>query len=151
MNAKRINQIIEVLFQGGPGDDAPEPLNKRFSWKDPVSGKRPPRPPKEMLPDEKDFADLEQTHSIPPTHAAPEGAVHPGGYAPDAPLDDRTGSVPMSQMIGKNEMATIDDLLDRYLQMQKTHGPDKARTWFDQYRTAEFESALRKLVDALLG
>lgn len=151
MNAKRIAQIIEVLFQGGPGDEAPEPLNKRFQWKDPKTGKAPPRPPREMLPGKKDFDDLEQTHSIPPTHSAAEvpGSVHPG--ASDVGLDDRTGSVPMSQMIPKSEMATIDDLLDRYLAMQKTHGPERAKTWFDQYRTAEFESALRKLVDFMLG
>lgn len=157
MNAKRINQIIEVLFQGGPGDEAPEPINKRFQWKNPATGKAPPRPPKEIMPTEKDMSDLDTTFTAPPGHDNPTAgrydAPKPAAPAPgqEAPLDDRTGSVPMSQMIGRSEMATIDDLLDRYLAMQKTHGPERARTWFDQYRTAEFESALRKLVDALLG
>lgn len=144
MNVKQIDQIVEVLFQGGPGDfeGGSEPLNKRFSWKDPVTGKSPPKPPKAMLPGKADFDALE----TPP--AAPQAAPTPS--APSAP-DDRTGSVSMNQMLPPNEMATIDQLLDRYLQMQKTHGPEAAKAWFDQYRTAEFESALQKMVNALLG
>jgi len=137
VNAKQIDRIVEVLFQGGPGDEenVPEPLNKRFSWKDPVTGKAPPKPPKAMLPGKADFDALE----TPPAAAAPTAPAR------------RRGTIPMDQMIPPNEMATIDQLLDQYLQMQKTQGPEAAKAWFDQYRTAEFESALRKMVNALLG
>lgn len=157
VNARIINHIVEVLFQGDPGDEgAHEPLNRRFQWKDPKTGKAPPRPPQEMLPTEQDMRDLDTTHDIPPSQDP--GSVHPGRKSPaptatpaGGPLDDRTGSVPMSAMIGKDELATIDQLLDQYLQMQKTQGPEAARAWFDNYRTAEFESVMRRLVDALLG
>jgi hypothetical protein len=142
VNREAIGQIIEILFQGEPGEGAPEPLNKRFNWRDPATGKRPPRPPKAMLPTEQDIRDLEPATSAQPPAARPAGATQP---------DDRTGSVPMSGMIPNEELATIDQLLDQYLQMQKTQGPEAARAWFDQYRTAEFESLIHKMANALLG
>lgn len=137
MNAKRIDQIIEVLFQGGPegypDDLGPEPLNKRFSWKEPTTGQRPPAPPSEIMPSEQDVASAE---TIPP--ATPPLAA------------DRRGRHSMNDLIPKSELATIDDLLDRYLAMQKTHGPGPAKTWFDKYRTAEFESLIARTVTMLL-
>jgi len=154
VNAKQIARIIEVLFQGDAGEH-PEPLNKRFQWKDPKTGKSPERPPREMLPTEQDMRDLDATHEIPPGHEP--GSVHPGALAPqarptgDTLPDDRTGKYSMNDLIPKGEMATIDALLDRYLQIQKTHGPEAAKAWFDMYRSAEFESALRRMVDAILG
>lgn len=97
-----------------------------------------------MLPNDDDMQALDAEPSPQPQGAAPTSA-------PDNGLpDDRTGSVPMSDMIGKGELATIDQLLDTYLQMQKTHGPEAAKAWFDRYRTAEFESILRRMVGAIL-
>jgi len=154
VNAKQIARIIEVLFQGDPGGEAPEPLNKRFQWKNPATGKAPPRMPKEVIPTEKDMRDLDTEFSVPPGHeggAVPRHAAPPAGAGAGAGLpDDRTGSVPFSGMIGKGEMATIDDLLDTYLQMQKTQGPAAAKAWFDRYRTAEFESLMRYIADTIL-
>jgi hypothetical protein len=156
VNAKQIARIIEVLFQGDPGGEAPEPLKKRFQWKNPATGKAPPRMPKEVIPTEKDMRGLDTEFAVPPGHDSPPVHRHdpqtPGSPAAAGGLpDDRTGSVPMSGMIGKGEMATIDDLLDTYLQMQKTQGPAAAKAWFDRYRTAEFESILNRVVDALMG
>lgn len=142
VNERLINHIVEVLFQGGPGDEgAPEPISRRFQWKDPKTGKAPPRPPKEMLPTEQDMRDLDAPGS--PAQA-------PTATPASGSLDDRTGSVPMSGMIGKDELATIDQLLDQYLQMQKTQGPEAARSWFEKYRTAEFEALVNKMADALM-
>lgn len=138
MNAARINDIIEVLFQGGPGgEDAPEPMNKRFNWK--PQGGQPPAPKPA------------QPTSIPVGTGAD---INPGDMDGDVPIrdmTDRTPRHPMNQMIPPNELATIDDLMDRYLQMQKTQGPEAAKAWFDMYRTAEFESAVAKMVDSMLG
>lgn len=152
MNAKQIARVVEVLFQGGPGDEgeAPLPHSQRFQWKDPKTGKAPPPIPRSVRPTKKDMRDLDATRTIP-------GSSHPGAPAPqarpagDTLPDDRTGSVPMSGMIGKGEMATIDDLLDQYLQMQRSQGPEAAKAWFDKYRTAEFESILQRMADLLLG
>lgn len=152
MNAKQIARIFEVLFSDYPGEEgAPEPVNKRFNWVDPKTGKKPPTPPKEMLPTAKDMRDLDTEFTVPPghdvdpVHAYPEPAKRPG--LPD----DRTGSVSMSQMLPKSEMATIDDLLDQYMRIKATKGEQAARDWFNMYRSAEFESAIRKLIGVFLG
>ena len=134
MNAKQIDHIFEVLFQGDPGEDKPEPLNKRFNWVDPKTKMRPPIIPPEMLPGEEDFRDLDQ------------GEVQP---EPED-ISDKVGSIPRDQMISRDEVASMDDLLDRYTEMVKTYGPEAAKAWMDNYRTAEFESIVRKITDLIL-
>jgi len=111
-------------------------LNKRFSWKAP-GGAPPPKPPQEIMPDEQSMADLGDDPMEAP-EARPELA------------DDRIGKHSMGDMLPRGEMATIDTLLDRYLDMKRTHGPEAAKAWFDRYRTAEFESAVSAVVSRLL-
>lgn len=152
MDAARIREIIEVLFQGGPGDqggEGPEPLNKRFNWVDPVSGKRPPKPPRAMLPTKKDFNALDQPGQ------PPVGPGQQPATPTDIPIrhhndDDRVGKHSLNDLIPPGELATIDDLLDQYIARQRTEGPDQAATWFNRYRP-EFESIVRKIVDFMLG
>lgn len=137
MNAKQIAAIFEVLFSDYPEEGGSKPGNSRFQWVDPKTGKKPPMPPKSVLPTEKDLQELDPQFSSPePSQAMP---------------DDRTGSIPMSQMIPKSEVATIDDLLDQYMRIKDQRGEQAAREWFDMYRSAEFESAVQKLVGVFLA
>jgi hypothetical protein len=65
--------------------------------------------------------------------------------------DDRTGSVPMGQMLPDEEVATSDDLLDFFQKVKKAKGKSKKplEKEFSAHRT-EFESMLHKFVDKLL-
>lgn len=149
MKTADIAELVEVLFSGGyPDDQGPEPLNRRFNWKDPVSGKRPPKPPKAMLPTQQDFDALETPHQQIPVAGGAEAATP----IPVQPADqsDRVGKFSLDDVIPPGEMATIDDLLDQYYARQKSEGPDAAKAWFDRYRP-EFESVVRKIVDYMLG
>lgn len=195
MHVNEIDKLIEAMAYGGGGADeenAPEPLNKRFQWKDPKTGKKPRAIPPNMLPDEQDVDNLEPGSSKrfdwkdPKTGAAPEPipadmrpteqdlsdlegevTIDPEGtktvdYEGDVlnpedlegpdPVDmtDRKPVHSFKSMMEPSREANMNDLLDRYNQMSKTHGRDKAKRWMDTYRQAEFESALQKIVDNLL-
>ncbi|MGV0949343.1 MAG: hypothetical protein ACOYB3_01635 [Azonexus sp.] len=157
MNAKQIARIIEVLFQGEPGGEAPEPLNKRFQWKDPVTGKAPPTPPASEMPTGQDFTDEEDVlpGSGVPVSQMGKHSLHDLASTPSPGSDgmpsDRIGKHSMNDLLPSSEMATIDNLLDTYLQMQKTQGPAAAKAWFDRYRTAEFESLVQRMAAIFLG
>jgi hypothetical protein len=148
MNAARINRFLEALFQG----ELPEPAGgpARFNWVDPKTGKKPPKPPKAMLPGKEDFQALNA--EVPPTSDLGREELGTGQAVPIKVKDatDTEGRHSLNDLLPKSEMATIDHLLDVYLQMQKTKGPAAAKAWFDRYRTAEFESAIRKIVNVLL-
>lgn len=145
MNANQIQRVLEVLFNSFPdeGEEGrPEPLNKRFQWKDPVFGQKPPPPPQEILPTGEE---TEEIHV--PTSDFAEEPVD----IPVRDMSDRVGRHALGDIISKSEWATFDQLLDRYLQMKQTQGPEAAKKWFDMYRTAEFESVLQRLVNLFLG
>jgi hypothetical protein len=151
VNAKQIAQVLEVLMPGETGGEGgPEPLNRRFNWKDPLTKKSPPRIPRGALPTKKTFSDIDREAAMPPGQGAVAGPGDMSG--PEAQdMTDRVGKHSMNSLLPPEEMATIDQLLDRYLEMQKTHGPEAASQWFNNYRSAEFESILKKIADFLLG
>jgi hypothetical protein len=153
MNVSDIDWLFENIFAGGgeayPEDEGPEPLNKRFNWVDPKTGKRPPKPPKEMLPGEADFRDLEQTFTVPPTHDDPQSVA-------DVPIrhvepSDRVGKYSLKDLIPPEELATIDQLLDLKLRAQKARGANRAALDKEfQAHRSEFESLMKKIVDVVL-
>lgn len=144
MNIHDINRLIEALYDEDPGmpdDRGPEPLNKRFSWRDPVSGQKPPKIENDIVPTQADIDSLGQD----PLYAEPSAPSSPGE------LDDRAGTLTLDDMVPKSEMATEDDLHDYYYYLRNTVGQEKALEWIKNYRSAEFESLAARIASILLS
>ena len=138
-----IIDLFENIFAGGgsayPEDEGPEPLNKRFNWVDPKTGKRPPKPPKAMLPGKEDFAALEPEETpmnVPIKHINPS---------------DTEGRYSMRDLIPPEELANIDHLLDLKLRAQRAQGTERdalEKEW--QAHRSEFESLVTRIANIIL-
>lgn len=150
VNAKKIDQLFEILFQGDlPQGGGAEPLNRRFNWKDPVTKKAPPKIPRRALPGKKDFAAIDKEMAAGATTSHIEPGDLQGPEARD--MTDRIGKHSMNDLLPPGEMATTDQLLDAYLKMKRERGDAAASAWLANYRRAEFEALKRRIVNALIG
>lgn len=144
MTIDNIDALFENLFAGDyPGEEGPEPLNKRFNWLDPKTKKRPPQIPPEAMPGPEDMFD-EPTGATPPA-ATPVPIKH---LAPS----DREGRYSLADLIPPDELATIDQLLDLKLRAQNAKrgaGKTALNKEFNAHRS-EFESIMKKIVDVIL-
>jgi hypothetical protein len=147
MMLSHINSLLETVFFGGEEgglEDRPQP---RFKWKPPGGA---PSGEDDLIPG--DLGDYEDAVIQPrggamktPTARPPANPAVPGE------LDDRTGSISMSDMLPKGEVATSDDLIDFFAKIRDAKGKKK-KSWqkeFDAHRS-EFESKLMAFVDKLL-
>jgi hypothetical protein len=150
MNTKLVDSLLETVFFGGEEGGLEDQPHPRFKWKPPGGA---PSGGDDLVPG--DLGDYEDA-VIPPRGGAmrvpsarpPAAVSHP---SEPGEMDDRTGSVSMSQMLPKGEVATTDDLIDFFARIRDAKGKKK-QAWqkeFDVHKT-EFESMLRAFVDRLL-